>query len=139
MILAVGYHNAVSDTPPATLANMVEMNLAGVTTDRQSIPLELDMSSKLLGPDTPNKWYKSVAGAAVDWEEIQGQIFLWSDTNTASTDVYALLEYEVEFSDPLVAAATPLSTYMSQTPSAQKAPALSGAVLPPGWTIVKKN
>ncbi len=120
------YSAEVSDTAPTTFASASAYehrvvqgchNVFNGTTLYQVVnydvrPVVLRVPKRSLLMENATKWWKTKAGTAEDWEEIQGQLFLVFDSTASVTDTvsYAFdIEGVMECSCPVTGAVTPMS------------------------------
>lgn len=100
---AVGYSNGEFDTPPTTVAQIMEIAYAGLNTATQSVPTHVNVPrSELLG-DSTLKWYKTIAGTPAVGFEVQGNLFV-----LAGAIQFFVVEWTCEFTQWNLAANSPL-------------------------------
>ncbi len=124
VVQCLAYTNEPIDTAPATAAAAANMEASIVTgfhnqVGSESAPTQfttqvqtLELTSKLLCRDNANQWWKTIASANVEeFSEVQGQLFLVTDSNAASSSVVGFcIHFKgiIEFSCPLNSAQTPM-------------------------------
>lgn len=92
--IAAGYVGALEDTPPATIANVMELLPAVYLPGAQTIPSDWVRPSRadLAGPFP---WYKTVPGTADATEEQPGQVVIAGSTTEAySVEVKGVFEFK---------------------------------------------
>lgn len=100
---AAGFVGGMQDTPPASIANVVELIPACVLGSRQTVPTGWMSPSKseLAGP---LPWYKTIPGSADTTEESPGQLVIAGST----TEGYVIEYFGVfEFKGAVSTANTP--------------------------------
>jgi hypothetical protein len=100
----VGYTNQGFDTPPTTLAGVIELPYARLMSNDTSIPLYLNIGRSELLSDGNLKWYKTILGTPATQFEVQGNLYVAASTAIALSVV---VEWEVEFSQWNLAAQSP--------------------------------
>ena len=124
-VQVLGFMPGTTDTIPTIATQVANCYRSCVTgfhnqigsesapTPMRSTPAKLHLTKEDLLGETPNKWWKTVAGSAVElWEEQQGVLFLASDSSASSSSIvgYALMiKGVIEFCAPLATAQTPLA------------------------------
>lgn len=100
---AAGYSAGIADTPPATIANVVELLASTFQKSQTTVPSSWVNVAKadLRGA---NPWYKSIAGTQDNWDEFPGYLSVCGTT----TDPYVLeIEGEFEFRGAIAIGNTP--------------------------------
>ncbi len=103
---AVGVAMGIIDTPPTTVANILQLEYSLVHWSAETVRTKLRVPRKYLTRGQV-PWWKTQLGASDDQFEIQGALFAGS---TASMTLPVLIRYTWEFTDWAPTAATPKIT-----------------------------
>ncbi len=102
---AIGYTNQGFDTPPTTIAGVIELPYAKYMADACTTFRQLNIGRKELLGDNNLKWFKTIPGTPATQFEIQGNIYA---AIASSGGVDLIIEWECEFSQWNLAAQSPL-------------------------------
>ncbi len=102
---AIGYSNQTFDTPPSTVAQVIELPCASRQDLNSSVYRNFVVTRNELLSNGPLKWYKTIVGSPDALFETQGNIYCVSDA--ADAEVSLVIEWEVEFSQWNLAAQSP--------------------------------
>lgn len=125
VVQVLAYNSEPTDTAPTTAVQAFycehsvcsgfhnQIGSESAPTQFRTVPPVLRLSRKTLTRDNANQWWKTKVSSNVEsWEEIQGQIYLVTDSSAASTSVvgycYTLVGW-IEFSCPNAAGMTPMT------------------------------
>ncbi len=101
---AIGYTNQGFDTPPTTIAGVIELPYAKYMADTCTTFRQLNIGRKELLADNNLKWFKTIPGTPATQFEIQGNIYA---AIAATGGVDLIIEWECEFSQWNLAAQSP--------------------------------
>ncbi len=112
--VAVGYSNQTFDTPPTSVAAVMELPCATRNIRRSTVFRSFTVSRNELIANAPLKWYKTIVGTPEALFETQGNLYVAADGNDAPTVL--VIEWEVEFSQWNLAGQSPLSAHPALEP-----------------------
>ncbi len=103
----------IADVAPDTVGRLTSVGRSIDTRSFFSTPLSMSLGSAFLQGESSLKWWKTKPGAATDWEELQGIVYIGAQEITGSTTITGLTFYVrydavVEFCDPAAASMTPM-------------------------------
>ncbi len=93
---------------PATVGTVIQSEYYNINFADQTTPTILDVPRAYLVEQSPNKWWKTVAGTPDDWNEVQGVICA---ACSSSTTLNFVIDYEIELCDFLNPSNTPALEY----------------------------